>query len=81
MVDRLTPEIEAMAGDGVSGLSKGGMITKLMAARVATEAGCAMAITLGSTLKPLTALENGANATWFLAQDDPQPRASAGSPR
>jgi glutamate 5-kinase len=71
-IDRITPQIEAMAGDGVSGLSKGGMITKLIAARVATEAGCAMAITLGSTLNPLTALENGAKATWFTALTDPQ---------
>jgi glutamate 5-kinase len=31
-VDRITPEIEAMAGDGISGVSKGGMITKIMAA-------------------------------------------------
>ncbi len=72
VVERLTPEIEAMAGDGVSGLSKGGMITKLMAARMATEAGCAMAITLGSRINPLMQLENGAAATWFLAHDDPQ---------
>jgi glutamate 5-kinase len=71
VVERITPEIEAMAGDGVSGVSKGGMITKLMAAKIATEGGCAMAITLGSTLNPLTALENGANATWFAATLDP----------
>ena len=71
-VGRITPEIEAMAGDAVSGLSKGGMRTKLMAARVATDAGCAMAITLGSARNPLTALENGAPATWFAAQTDPQ---------
>ncbi|WP_246849637.1 glutamate 5-kinase [Rubellimicrobium arenae] len=72
VVERITPNIEAMAGEGVSGLSKGGMITKLMAARVATDAGCAMAITLGSPLNPLLGLESGANATWFLAQTDPQ---------
>lgn len=72
LVERITPEIEAMAGDGVSGVSKGGMITKLMAARVATEAGCAMAITLGSPLSPLKKLEDGAPATWFSAQIDPQ---------
>jgi len=72
VVDRITPEIEAMAGEGVSGLSKGGMITKLLAAKVATDAGCAMAITLGSSLSPLAGLEEGANATWFLAQTDPQ---------
>ncbi|WP_420002866.1 glutamate 5-kinase [Arenibacterium sp. LLYu02] len=71
-ITTITPEIEAMAGDGVSGLSKGGMITKLMAAKMATAAGCAMAITEGSVLSPLQALENGANSTWFTAQDDPQ---------
>ena len=71
-VDRITPEIEAMAGDAGSGLSKGGMKTKLMAARMATAAGCAMAITEGSALNPLSLLENGANATWFTAQLDPQ---------
>ncbi len=71
-IDKITPQIEAMAGDGVSGLSKGGMITKLMAARMATDAGCAMAITLGSPLNPLLQLENGAAATWFAPQTDPQ---------
>jgi glutamate 5-kinase len=72
VIERITPAIEAMAGEGVSGLSKGGMVTKLMAARIATEGGCAMAITLGSPFKPLSALEDGASATWFLAQTDPQ---------
>ncbi len=71
-VERITPAIEAMAGDGVSGLSKGGMITKLLAARIATEAGCAMAITLGSPHNPLAKLENGAACTWFAPLSDPQ---------
>ncbi|MGR3469164.1 MAG: glutamate 5-kinase [Shimia sp.] len=71
-VAQITPEIEAMAGDAGSGLSKGGMKTKVMAAKTATKAGCAMAITLGSRRNPLRALENGAAATWFTAQDDPQ---------
>ncbi|MEB3420022.1 glutamate 5-kinase [Salipiger marinus] len=72
VIDSITPEIEAMAGDAGSGLSKGGMKTKLMAAKTATLAGCAMAITEGSALFPLTALEDGANATWFTPQLDPQ---------
>ncbi len=71
-VDKITPEIEAMAGDAGSGLSKGGMITKVIAARIATEAGCAMAISLGTELYPLGKLENGAPATWFTPQTDPQ---------
>ncbi|MFC4671961.1 glutamate 5-kinase [Seohaeicola nanhaiensis] len=72
LIERITPEIEAMAGDAGSGLSKGGMKTKLMAAKMATAGGCAMAITEGSPLNALRLLENGANATWFTAQDDPQ---------
>jgi glutamate 5-kinase len=72
VVERITPEIEALAGEGVSGVSKGGMITKLVAARVAADGGCAMAITLGSPLNPLLQLERGASATWFLPQTDPQ---------
>lgn len=72
VIDRITPQIEAMAGDAGSGLSKGGMKTKLMAAKTATAAGCAMAITEGSALRPLHALESGARATWFTAQVDPQ---------
>jgi glutamate 5-kinase len=72
VIERITPEIEAMAGDAGTGLSKGGMLTKLMAAKTATAGGAAMAITLGSTMHPLTALENGAAATWFTAQTDPQ---------
>jgi len=71
IVDQITPEIEAQAGDAGPGLSKGGMKTKLMAARTATQAGCAMAITHGAALRPLKALSQGANATWFTAQIDP----------
>jgi len=72
MIDAITPEIEAMAGDAGSGLSKGGMKTKLLAAKMATSAGCDMVITEGSPLNPLKALENGAPSTWFPALLDPQ---------
>ncbi|HHL21740.1 MAG TPA: glutamate 5-kinase, partial [Aliiroseovarius sp.] len=46
-IDEITPELEAMAGDAGTGLSKGGMKTKLMAAKTATGAGCAMSIAQG----------------------------------
>jgi glutamate 5-kinase len=72
LVEKITPAIEAMAGDPVSGMSKGGMKTKLLAAKTAVAGGCAMAIMEGSTLRPLTALANGANRTWFVAHTDPQ---------
>ena len=72
LVQTITPEIEAMAGDAISGLSKGGMKTKIMAAKTAVAGGCAMAIMEGSTLRPLRALAEGAHRTWFTAQGDPQ---------
>ena len=72
LVQTITPEITAMAGDSISGLSKGGMKTKLLAAKTATAGGCAMAIMEGSVLRPLLALANGAQRTWFVAQSDPQ---------
>ncbi len=72
LVQAITPEIEGMAGDAISGLSKGGMKTKVMAAKTAVAGGCAMAIMEGSVLRPLTALANGAARTWFVAHSDPQ---------
>ena len=71
-VDGITPEIEAMAGDAGTGLSKGGMKTKILAAKTAAAGGAAMAITKGSVFNPLKSLANGAAATWFAAETDPQ---------
>lgn len=65
-VAAVTPEIEAMGGEPPPGYSSGGMRTKLVAARIATGAGCALAIAVGHVDRPLRALENGARCTWFL---------------
>ncbi|MFC3616567.1 glutamate 5-kinase [Lutimaribacter marinistellae] len=72
VIDAITPEIEAMAGDAGTGLSKGGMKTKLLAARTAIAGGCTMAITEGSACNPLKKLSEGAASTWFTAGEDPQ---------
>ncbi|KEO58466.1 glutamate 5-kinase, partial [Thioclava indica] len=72
VIAHITPEIEAMAGDPVSGLSKGGMKTKLLAAKTAIAAGCALAIADGFVSRPLSALQSGARSTWFLPEGDPQ---------
>ncbi|MEM9585318.1 MAG: glutamate 5-kinase [Pseudomonadota bacterium] len=72
VVNKITPAMEAAAGDAGSGLSKGGMKTKLLAAKTATAGGAGLVITHGAAMHPLTALDKGANATWFTAQDDPQ---------
>ncbi|MGE5476476.1 MAG: glutamate 5-kinase [Bacteroidales bacterium] len=71
-VHEITPEIEAMAGDPGTGYGSGGMVTKLVAARICLSAGCRMAICKGEPLHPLTALENGARATWFVPDGSPR---------
>lgn len=71
VIDTITPEIEAAAGDGVSGVSKGGMRTKLMAAKTATAAGCDLVIAAGGGKHPLAALEAGAPHTLFRARLTP----------
>lgn len=71
VVRELTPEILAMAGDAGTELSKGGMVTKLEAARIALGAGTDMVITEGATQHPLRRLGEGAPCTWFLATSDP----------
>ncbi len=66
VVEAITPEIEAMGGKPPPGYSSGGMRTKLVAGRIATQAGCAMAIALGHVEHPLQSLERGGRCTWFL---------------
>lgn len=66
VVEAITPEIETMGGEPPPGYSSGGMRTKLVAARIATQAGCAMAIAIGKIERPLQSLEHGARCTWFL---------------
>jgi glutamate 5-kinase len=70
VVATMTPEIDAMGGEPPPGYSSGGMRTKLVAARIATSAGCAMAITLGHRPHPVQALMDGARCTWFLPSQD-----------
>ncbi|MHA3915756.1 glutamate 5-kinase [Halovulum sp. GXIMD14793] len=72
MIAEITPEVEAMAGGAGTDGAKGGMKTKLMAARIAMQAGAAMAITRGDVDRPLQALADGARCTWFKGQGDPK---------
>ncbi|MER9702610.1 glutamate 5-kinase [Mesorhizobium sp. M0146] len=62
----ITPEIEAMAGHSLARHSSGGMVTKLMAARIAMDAGCQVVIARGNEPYPLAAIENGGPSTWFF---------------
>ncbi|MEI8393817.1 MAG: glutamate 5-kinase [Rhodospirillaceae bacterium] len=76
VVTALTPEIEAVAGEPGSGYGSGGMVTKIMAARIAMSAGCRMVIAKGKRAHALAALEKpadegGAPCTWFLPSAEP----------
>ena len=71
VVERITPEIEAMAGTAPSELSRGGMQTKIEAAKIATIAGTHMVIGSGRVDHPLRAIASAAPATWFLTRGNP----------
>jgi glutamate 5-kinase len=71
VVERITPEIEAMAGAAPSELSRGGMQTKIEAAKIATTAGTHMVIGSGLLDHPLRAIASAAPATWFLTPGNP----------
>src|SRR5690606_4180262 len=59
VVERITPEIEAMAGASGSELSRGGMTTKIEVGKIATSAGTHMVIASGRTQSPLAAIIDG----------------------
>src|SRR5581483_3622414 len=52
-VSAITPRIEAMATESVSGVGRGGMASKLAAAKIATAAGCAVIVAKGKTAHPI----------------------------
>lgn len=70
-VFQITPQIEAMAGGSGTEIGTGGMATKLAAARIALNAGCALCIANGHAMHPLRRIEEGARCTWFLPSASP----------
>jgi glutamate 5-kinase len=71
VVDRVTADIEAMAGAAESELSRGGMRTKIEAAKIATSSGTHMLIASGKIEHPLKAIADGGRCTWFLTPANP----------
>ncbi|TCS60867.1 glutamate 5-kinase [Varunaivibrio sulfuroxidans] len=71
-IRKITPDIEAMAGQARQGVGTGGMVTKLAAAKICLDNGCRMAIAPGKPLGPLTRIEEGARATWFVPEATPK---------
>lgn len=70
-VPRITAEIEAMAGGAASELSRGGMQTKIEAAKIATAGGTQMLIADGRILHPLKHIAEGGRCTWFRTGSNP----------
>ena len=70
-ITEITTEVEAMAGSAGTAGAKGGMKTKILAAKTAMQGGCTMAVTLGTGAHPLARLGAGARATWFRPQASP----------
>jgi glutamate 5-kinase len=71
VVQRITPAVEAMAGASSSEHARGGMLTKIEAAKIATSAGTHMVIASGHVPHPLEAVAQGAACTWFLTPANP----------
>ncbi|AWN38401.1 glutamate 5-kinase [Methylobacterium radiodurans] len=71
LVERITPEIEAMAGGPASELSRGGMRTKVEAAKIAVGGGTHMIIADGRQKNPLRSVAEGGRCTWFLSGSTP----------
>ena len=71
VVERITPEIEVMAGGPASELSRGGMRTKVEAAKIAVSGGTHMIIADGREKNPLRSVVAGGRCTWFLSGSTP----------
>jgi glutamate 5-kinase len=71
IIPKITAEIEQMAGVAASEFSKGGMVTKIEAAKIATAAGTVMVIASGKKLNPLRAIDETGVASWFLTASTP----------
>ena len=71
LVPRITAAIEAAAGGAASALSRGGMRTKIEAAKIATTGGTTMLIADGRVRHPLRRLVESGACTWFLSPSNP----------
>ncbi len=66
VVERITPEIEAMAGGTTSETATGGMISKIAAAKLATKSGCGVFIASGAEPEILAKLLCGRGPGTFF---------------
>ncbi len=66
VVEKITPEIEAMAGGTTSETATGGMISKISAAKLATKSGCGVFIASGAEPAILEKLFSGRGPGTFF---------------
>lgn len=72
IIERITDEIEALAGGpAAGGVGSGGMRTKIAAAAIARGFGCATIITAGHEVNPVGRLLGGGRATIVAASGSP----------
>jgi glutamate 5-kinase len=70
LVEDITPEIEAMAGEPLRmGVGSGGMITKVTAAQIAVASGCHVLLINGTHDSPITRFRETGRGTLFAAQE------------
>ncbi len=67
LVNRLTPDIRAMAGKKISDQGSGGMMTKLEAAKITAATGCRMVLADGRARHALGRVDHpDVRKTWFM---------------
>lgn len=67
VINEVTEEVSSYAGESFSAVSKGGMKTKVEAAKIAALSGSATVIAKGDVNYPISDIKNGAQVSWFLA--------------
>ena len=71
VVRRIDAAVEAMAGGAASAFSRGGMRTKIEAAKIATAGGTQMVVADGRVDHPLRRIAAGGRCTWFTTEQTP----------
>ena len=72
VVKSITPAIESLGSSETSPLGRGGMKSKIQAARIAMGGGCTMVLANGLRPHPIKHILHGGAATWFPSSVTPQ---------
>ena len=64
----ISKEIKNIRTEGITEFGRGGMDTKIEAAKISNLAGCNMVIANGLYINPISQIEKKNNCTWFISQ-------------